>query len=371
MNKSNAKIIAVLFSLIILAACSSSPAEPTSEATIEPQAFDTFSKWHDSFCSVSYCDKGDVNGDGKDDIVAFYQAFGYTYVALSNGSSFSSASYLTRSGCASGQACRVGDVNGDGKADAIIFERNNEDPNLHGDVFVQLSNGGFFGSKQKWYDNFCTGGEGCHVGDLNGDGKDDIISFVGNSQSGSAYGDVYAAMSNGSSFVFAYKRHDNFCTFSTAICDVGDFNGDGRDDIVAFYRNAFGSLRGDVYVALSLGFTYGASSKWHDFFCVNEETCTVGNIVGNSSDKRDDIIAFSHKDNGNGSTTSWVYTAKANNGSRFGPNIVTQLFDFCLFKDSMCMAGNFNGSGKEDLVWFVRNTISGARAADVYVAPSR
>jgi FG-GAP-like repeat len=367
------KTVTALFILVILAACNSSPAEPTSEAALEPQSFNGFSKWHEFFCiDNEYCEKGDVNGDGKDDIVTFVQSRADTIVALSNGSSFNSPRVWTYSGCASGQACRMGDVNGDGRADAIIFERNNDNPILRGAVFVQLSNGSSFGYKQRWNDvngyDFCTGGEGCYVGDLNGDGKDDIISFVGNSQSGSAYGDVYAALSTGTSFGTTYKRHDYFCTLnSTAVCDVGDFNGDGRADIVAFYRNASGSLRGDVYVALSNGSIYGPSSKWHDFFCINEETCAVGNVAGSSSDNRDDIIAFVHRDSGSGGTNSRVLTAQST-GSSFSSFVAVQLSGFCFFKGSMCMAGNFNGSGKEDLVSFVRDTFSGSGQGDVYVA---
>jgi FG-GAP-like repeat len=371
MNKSSiTKSVAALFSLIILAACSGSPAEPTSEATIGPQSFNTFGKWHDSFCSVSYCDKGDVNGDGKDDVVTFSQGNGWTYVALSNGSSFPSS--LTRvwtfSGCAGGQACRMGDVNGDGRDDAIIFERNNENSSLHGDVYVQLSvQASRFAAKQKWHDNFCTGGEGCYVADINGDGKDDILSFAQDRESGKL-GDVYAALSNSVRFGTRYTADDYFCASSVAVCDVGDFNGDRKDDIVAFYRNAPGTLRGDVYVALSQGFTYAPQKKWADGFCLNQETCAVGDVSG-STLHFDDIIAFVHADSGSGGTNSRVKTAQSI-GFSFGAAI-TQLGGFCFFKDSMCMAGNFNGSGKEDLVWFVRNTIPGARAADVYVAESQ
>ena len=49
---------------------------------------------------------------------------------------------------------------------------------------------------------------------------------------------------------------------------VGDFDDDGKDDIVTFtYNNA-----ADVYVALSIGNGFGAGAKWHDFFGLGGET---------------------------------------------------------------------------------------------------
>ena len=49
---------------------------------------------------------------------------------------------------------------------------------------------------------------------------------------------------------------------------LGDFNGDGKDDIVVFTKGA----TNDVYVGLSTGTTFNPSTKWHDFFGLNGET---------------------------------------------------------------------------------------------------
>ena len=55
----------------------------------------------------------------------------------------------------------------------------------------------------------------------------------------------------------------------------GDFNGDGKDDIVTFTRGP----AADVYVALSTGHSFvGTGVKWHDFFAVGDEIPRSGFI---------------------------------------------------------------------------------------------
>src|SRR5947199_171339 len=101
-----------------------------------------------------------------------------------------------------------------------------------------------FGLEQKWHDVFSYGSELPLVGDFNGDGKTDLATFTRGST-----GDVYVALSTGSGFVgTGWKWHDNFCFGSEAPL-VGDFNGDGKDDIATFTRGS----TGDVYVARATG----------------------------------------------------------------------------------------------------------------------
>src|SRR5262245_36908855 len=132
----------------------------------------------------------------------------------------------------------TGDFNGDGKADVATFPRGRD-----GDVSVALSTGsGFVGTGWKWHDNFSFGNEIPLVGDFNGDGKDDIATFTRGST-----GDVYVALSTGSGFVgTGWKWHDSFC-YGTEVPLVGDFDGDGKADIAAFTRGS----TGDVFVALA------------------------------------------------------------------------------------------------------------------------
>ena len=138
-----------------------------------------------------------------------------------------------------------------------------------GDVYVSLSDGGkFVQDGWRWHDFFGIGNEVPLTGDFNGDGKDDVVTFTRGDTA-----DVYVALSNGSGFAgTSVKWHDHFAIgVETPL--VGDFNGDGKDDVVTFTRGDVG----DVYVALSNGSGFvGDGVLWHDFFAIGAEIPAPG-----------------------------------------------------------------------------------------------
>ena len=251
-----------------------------------------------------------------------------------------------------------GDFNGDGKDDIITFVRDSEQNDVRGDVFVALSNGSKFGGGQRWHDWFCIGHEIPGVGDFNGDGRDDIIIFVRNAKTDSGRGDVYVALSNGSTFVNAGTWH-TFSCINTEIPAIGDFNGDGRDDIATFTRNA---SSGDVFVSLSTGSSFsGTGVKWHNFFCINSEIPAVGDFNG---DGKDDIVSFT-RETYSGDGRGDVYVSLSNGSGFSGTGAKWHNF-FCIHNE-IPIVGDFNGDGKDDIAAFSR---SGSTRGNIYVALS-
>jgi subtilisin family serine protease len=185
---------------------------------------------------------GDVNGDGRADIVAFGNT--YVYVSLSTGSGFTApAPWLKGMGPAAGWSSQnvfprwVADVNGDGRADVVGF----------GDkaVYVALSNGSRFSAPAPWFSGYGPSAGGWTsfelfprwLGDMNGDGKADIVAF-GNTavyvslSSGAGFGPAQAALSAYGPAAGGWTGYDLFPRI------LGDLTGDGRADIVAFGNKA-------------------------------------------------------------------------------------------------------------------------------------
>ncbi|BCJ75434.1 hypothetical protein CS0771_49780 [Catellatospora sp. IY07-71] len=95
------------------------------------------------------------------------------------------------------------------------------------------------------------------VSDVNGDGRDDTVDFTRGTLA-----DVYASVSDGSRFVPNSSKWHDFFAVDQELPLAGDFDGAGRDDIITFTLGG----TGDVYAALSTGTAFGPGQKWHDSF---------------------------------------------------------------------------------------------------------
>jgi hypothetical protein len=285
----------------------------------------------------------DFNGDGKDDIVTFtHGSLNDVYVATSTGTSFAGTTVKWNDYFGlDGETVLTGDFNGDNKDDVVTFTGGSL-----GDVYVGLSTGTSFGGGQKWHDWFAPGSEVPGVGDVNGDGKDDIITFTHD-----ALGDVYVALSTGSAFGPGVKWHDWFA-LAGEFPAVGDVNGDGKADIITFTQGP--DTAADVYVALSTGSSFGASTKWHDLFAVGAEQPRVGDFNG---DGKTDIATFTCDGNAD------VYVALSNGSSFVGTTVKWQDY-FCVGGD-FPYVGDYNGDGKDDIITFTKGSTN-----DVWVGLS-
>ncbi|MFH1084554.1 MAG: hypothetical protein V1772_02155 [Chloroflexota bacterium] len=205
---------------------------------------------------------GDVNGDGRADAIGFGEAG--AWVALSTGTSLQWPQLWLRNfgysfaggGWTSFNAYprAVGDVDGDGKGDLVGFG--------NAGVWVALSSGASFGAPQLWLANLgCSpagGGWTSYdaypraVADVNGDGRADAIGF---GEAG-----TWVALSTGASFAAPQLWLANlgrspagggWTSYNQYPRTLADVNGDGRADAIGF--GGAGTL-----VAPSTGAGFGA-----------------------------------------------------------------------------------------------------------------
>ncbi|MEH1900359.1 MAG: VCBS repeat-containing protein, partial [Nostoc sp.] len=246
---------------------------------------------------------GDVNGDGHADIVGFGAdnvyvslgqsngTFGQAFVALNNNFTVNDGGWTSFK-----QYPReVGDVNGDGRDDIVAFGADNvyvslgQSNGTFGQAFVALNNN-FTVNDGGWtsFDQYPR-----QLGDVNGDGRDDIIGFGANNvyvslgQSDGTFGQAFVGLSDN------FTVNDGAWTsFNQYPRQISDINGDGRDDIIGFgANNVYVSLGqsdgtfGQAFVGLSDNFTVN-NGGWTSF---DQYPRQLGDIKGNG---RNDIVGF-------------------------------------------------------------------------------
>jgi hypothetical protein len=212
----------------------------------------------------------DVNGDNKPDLVVANWCTDNTCVAssvgvlLGNGDGTFPAAVTYPSGGFLANSVAIGDVNGDGKPDVVVGNGNTSTTVAAGNVGVLLGNGNGTFQTAVAYSRAGVGATSVVISDVNGDGKLDLaVANCGTTGMGcgNADGDLVTLLGNGDGTFQAPVSYGSGGNTPFGLV-VGDVNGDGRPDLVAAncVSNQCGAGPGEVGVLLNTTLTATATA---------------------------------------------------------------------------------------------------------------
>ncbi|MBI3444535.1 MAG: VCBS repeat-containing protein, partial [Magnetospirillum sp.] len=224
----------------------------------------------------SFLSVGDLNNDGKLDVVVNTSSANAASILLGNGDGTFGAATTVATGTA---PIATADLNGDGKLDMVVadFGRNNA-PHTDGHIYVMQGNGdGTFGAATSY-----SGAGSTHnvssvsLGDMNGDGRADIVVTDDHDSS------VSVLLNNGSGvFGTATATATGSGGTRELFISLADFNGDAKLDVatVNYDTNTISILEGNGDGSLKTAHTMATGTSPYSL--------AIGDVNG---DQRPDVL---------------------------------------------------------------------------------
>lgn len=325
---------------------------------------------------------GDFNGDGKEEMAAFYGTTGRTDLVVWRkvGTSYDLAGGRRLYTCTFMDAPQTagkvaaGDFDGDGRDEIMCLYGRGTGTGRYVEVYMFDVNN---------YSATCTkiGQTGSEfnadamknmitAGDFDGDGRDEVGALYDYGSAVKMW--VFELTPSGTFFHDGYGTANQFLC-STEVCGrvtAGDFDGDGKDEITLFY-----SYGGDAFMKMWI-FEPGDSGKLHYYVTGQTGSWNPNNINGRvtagdyDNDGTDEVITI--YDYGSYAKV-WIF--KRNTDGTMYHGVLGQLNSFSAAKLNGKMAsGDYDGDGKEEAgglyqytgycgFWMLKRTASGGLSA--------
>jgi hypothetical protein len=320
---------------------------------------------------------GDVNGDGYSDVIVGANLYdngqtdeGRAYVYLGSAAGLSvSPAWTAESDQANANfgnsVATADDVNGDGYSDVIVgaFNFSNGEAG-EGRAYLYLGSASGLATTAAWTaesNQFGAqfGWSVATAGDVNGDGRSDVIVGANLFSSSVAEGRAYVYLGSASGLatapVWTADNDQSFAAFGTSVATAGDVNGDGYADVIVGAPGYSLNFQDFGAAFLYLGSASGpaASPFWVGHALVNGDA--FGSSVATAGDTNGDGYAdilvgdplysgvlvsrgavFLYRGSASGPPLQWLVFAGGNANDHFGISVST--------------AGDVNGDGLADIL---------------------
>jgi hypothetical protein len=269
--------------------------------------------------------RNDFNGDGRSDIL-WRNSNGQIndWLANTNGTFSDNNQIVNQFVSLDFKIVGTGDFNGDGRSDILWRNVNGTLTNWLG-----TGNGGFSENTSAISQNVALAWKVVGTGDFNGDGRSDVLWRNDSGQISNWLGTANGGFIDNGNIV------NQVVASAWKIAGTGDFNGDGRSDIL--WRNDSGTLTNWLGTGNG-GFSENTSA-------ISQNVALAWKVVGTgdfNGDGRSDVLWR----NDSGQISNWLGTA--NGGFIDNGNIVNQVVASAW---KIAGTGDFNGDGRSDILW--------------------
>jgi uncharacterized protein (DUF2141 family) len=279
-----------------------------------------------TFNSVSVA--GDFTNDGKQDFVLGVtntDGTGTLYFYKGNGAGSFFATPTTTSFANPIYYLLTGDFNNDGNLDILVGDGGT---NFSSQAAVFLGDGHGHFTQRALSDNMGDFGAPVALGDFNGDGKLDMV-YYGEAE---GYGALFIVLGNGDGTFQHVAIADSIQNVGVQSVAVGDFNGDGKLDL-AVGSSSFTEAEAPIQIFLGNG---DGSFRAGTLYTAAENSIAAADLNG---DGKLDLVYFGMSENG----VTGLCVMPGNGDGTFGSSI-------CSASNSVVQLADFNGDGKLDVM---------------------